>query len=535
MRLPLNEWKNLYGIPDKVIDELYENDALQPDQDQIKQTFQNLNIKSDRWFDTQNRFRDHNIISKDIHRYDADIFISRIISDYESWVDLFADTKYKKEWLLISRQKNRIDEIKRARFEVVDDESHFYVIAEHKGKVIHLSWGKFLKQLPWLYPKTDSEIEEMVNIAKSKTIMKYDISEVEGQEIIQWYRGSRYASYNTGSLSSSCMRYNACQEYLNIYDQNGIRMIIVTDQEKKLVGRAIIWDKSIWNKKYFDDCSAIVDRIYGTDSTIEMVKNYCKKQGYVFKYRQSYDDPLGFCYMENGELKSVEKRVRMNINTDFDYYPFMDTMYRLEDGCLKNHGNGDKLRETDGNSQSDIMNCESCGNDIDEDCANYVNGDSYCTECSVYSEYSDECYLRDDACWSERDQDYYWYDDATYCEYEQDYIRGDESSQDFQGNWIHHDNVVNDDVDESLIFHEDEFKSFEIIVSSDGTDETNICIPYKNNVTQTMFVNALHEYLKNVSDIVQIKIEDEITDYDTSRNSLLHILLDNYIENHITV
>jgi len=421
-----------------------------------------------------------------------------------------------------------------AQLRNVTDEKDFSLLVKIKGEDRNVTWGKFLRSLPWLYKKTDADYEEMVNIAKSQLIKSFRIREVHHSAIIDWYYKGRYADYNTGSLAQSCMRYSSCEDYLHIYNQDGIRMIIVIDNDDKLVGRAIVWDKKIWNKNYFDDTNAFIDRIYGTDSTIQMVKDYCKTKGYAWKERQSYDCPKTFQYLKDGEIRTIDRNVRVNIETKFDYYPFMDTMFMMNDGYLANQGGGDKLRETDGHTRSN-GSCYSCDNELDYDDCHNIDGDSYCGECARYSEYSDQSFVYDDVVWSDRDNDYYHHEDAVYCEYEGDNILHEEAIEDFSGNWIHTDNATNADVSESLIFHDEEFKCFEIFVAVNTPNEVGIYIPYTNGTTQTAFVDSLHRYVKNIGNVVEIKLGDDIIEYDTDQNSVLHIMLDSYIENHVLV
>ena len=142
---------------------------------------------------------------------------------------------------------------------------------EKMGKPI-----KMLKKLPWI-----KQIDEKVFIGfndylKGKYNSNVVITEVSGEDIRKWYHGRMYAP-NAGTLSESCMRHDKCQDYFDIYTDNpGVRMIIAT-KDDKLMGRAIVWDKMVWNKNYFDNTNAIVDRMYGSESTISQIGQYCCK------------------------------------------------------------------------------------------------------------------------------------------------------------------------------------------------------------------------------------------------------------------
>lgn len=79
-------------------------------------------------------------------------------------------------------------------------------------------------------PYTDREIEKFVNkfkaaydSSKIKNSKVEQIRIVKGEDIRYWYLSDRYCeetSSGKGSLGKSCMRYQSCQQFLDIYVNN---------------------------------------------------------------------------------------------------------------------------------------------------------------------------------------------------------------------------------------------------------------------------------------------------------------------------
>lgn len=194
--------------------------------------------------------------------------------------------------------------------------------------------GRCVKQL--LGDKVnDREIEIFVNTWKAYFSKKPNIKIVSGEDIRYWYHHKNYNEFSEyNSLGKSCMSHNECQKYLDIYVKNPevCSMIIMLDDDNKLVARAILWETT--NKKQ------IVDRIYYTHEW-----NINKIMSWV-----SENLP---------ESISTPKNTKINLNEwKFKYYPYMDTMKYLNynTGVLSNSTNTDyafggpiiKLTETQG-------------------------------------------------------------------------------------------------------------------------------------------------------------------------------------------
>jgi len=138
---------------------------------------------------------------------------------------------------------------------------------------------------------------------------------VEGEEIRDWYLEDNYcekAQQDYGSLSKSCMRFEECQEYFNIYVNNPkkCKMVILTvkDEGKSLEtlsARALLWNT---------DQGWYLDRIYFTDpSELELIKMWVKE-----KYNNE------FCY--HGRMPKLSLILDVKAGAPF---PYMDSMCYL--------------------------------------------------------------------------------------------------------------------------------------------------------------------------------------------------------------
>lgn len=316
-----------------------------------------------------------------------------------------------KELTMLNKMRVPFSENHNINF-MVENESIVAAYYNYKFDRNKMNVGKALQQLPWIFKKSDSEIEMLVNTIKCKLDPDVKFSIVSGSDILYWYHGQNYAS-NTGSLSSSCMRYGKCQDYLKIYADNDVKMLIATDDENKLRGRALLWPKSMWNKTYWDNVEFIMDRIYGNDHTILKFKEYAQKNNWVYKNKQTYSDTK--TWRVPGEYNVEEKRCRMNLkNINYEEYPYVDTFNRIDwdESCLKNYGQGTILDSIEGYTNDRSYSCFDCDEHIHEDNSYWVNDDRYCENCVTWSEYDDCYYINEDVRYSEPLSSYIHYDDA---------------------------------------------------------------------------------------------------------------------------
>lgn len=145
--------------------------------------------------------------------------------------------------------------------------------------------GRFIQILN---PYTDKQsLDKKINIYKSaynslilKT-SKFDL--VDGEDILKWYNHKKYAE-GSGPLNKSCMRRE--YERLSLYRDNPkkISMLILVNEEGKLMGRSLIWKVDIPNITYMDR----VYTVYQED--VERFYDIANEQGW--KYNNIFDQEM---------------------------------------------------------------------------------------------------------------------------------------------------------------------------------------------------------------------------------------------------
>lgn len=204
----------------------------------------------------------------------------------------------------------------------------------------------------------DKDIEDFTNQWKATydfakdALRQFDI--VQGGKIAYWYNQDNYKE-GGGTLNNSCMA-EVDSDYFDIYTSNPqVSLVILysddgTIQGDKytattIKGRAILWDATINNQP-----GKFMDRIYTThDSDVELFKQFAEKNGWWYKRSQSMEPSER---ITNGS-NTIEARIKVELShSDFEYYPYCDTMCYLNDanGNLYNYemGEGKCLRETGG-------------------------------------------------------------------------------------------------------------------------------------------------------------------------------------------
>ncbi len=281
-----------------------------------------------------------------------------------------------------------------------------------EGKV-----GKVVKKISGSeFP--DKVLEKFVNGFKSLFDFKFNLSGrfdlVSGEDIRKYYSEKNY-EYRRGQLGNSCMRYDACQKYLDIYVKNPevCQLLILRDvpDSDKISGRVLIWK----------DVSGIFfsDRVYtANDSDSDLMYKYIEERGWEKKY--SYSREVKLKYWK------------------FDYYPYMDTMSVLDnDGILTSdeddwrEGGKSLLKQTDGSKQSmdGMVYSDYSGEYIHEDDAVYIDGDWILADDAIYLEYKGEHYHPNT--------------DIVYSNHSgQDYLLEDAVRSDMLNDWIYEQDSI---------------------------------------------------------------------------------------------
>lgn len=204
---------------------------------------------------------------------------------------------------------------------------------------------------------TDADIEKFVNdlTAFVKINMAPEgsvISQVKGEEIRKWYNTENYQS-KTGQLGGSCMSYESCQGYLDIYTENPemISLLILKNESGKLVGRSLLWK--------LDDGRKFMDRVYcQTDYDVKIFEKWAIDNGCIYR-NQGGNNKIKY-YLNGEELpsgpmsKGIEHtKLEVTLHhCDFDDYPYIDTLCYLNMDsstlCNLDTDSDRELRDTEG-------------------------------------------------------------------------------------------------------------------------------------------------------------------------------------------
>lgn len=164
---------------------------------------------------------------------------------------------------------------------------------------------------------TSKEVEKFSNLFRSQSVKtKFRFSIVKGDSIRRYYHYSSYQD-DRGTLGASCMKHDSCQKYLDMYinNQDIITMLIMTDENGDLMGRSLLWNF---------ESHKIMDRIYTVcdEDLLFHFKQWATQNGYLYKSEQNWYNTMQF---EQIGQKRQELKLEIKIDTDFRYYPYMDT------------------------------------------------------------------------------------------------------------------------------------------------------------------------------------------------------------------
>jgi hypothetical protein len=232
-----------------------------------------------------------------------------------------------------------------------------------------------------------TDIEDFVNKYKSLITQmreKFDkFKIVKGKDIRNSYLADNYLNTN-GSLGNSCMRYEKCQKFLDIYVENEDKVsLIILEKEGMITGRAILWTDEKDRK--------VMDRIYTNNSADEQLfKDFAKANNFWYKKEQNMYEDTPFIGPNDEEEKWITVHLKA---VDHNYYPYMDSMKFYNPGTGRITNNSDdyeyNLTDTDGGNGScdecggsGTMECGECDGDGEMECGECDgNGENTCGEC----------------------------------------------------------------------------------------------------------------------------------------------------------
>jgi len=181
---------------------------------------------------------------------------------------------------------------------------------------------------------SEKEVEKFSTLFRNEVNKpKLDFKVVSGGDIKKYYHYTSYSERGGGSLNASCMKYDNCQDFLQLYISNPeiCKMVVLYDNEyqNRILGRALLWEFN---------SNKIMDRIYTVnDEDYQFYfKQWATKNGYLFKSEQNWFNVKSFERL--GEKKQkLELVLKLSNVENLKYTPYMDTFKFLDyDGNLHN-------------------------------------------------------------------------------------------------------------------------------------------------------------------------------------------------------
>lgn len=246
-------------------------------------------------------------------------------------------------------------------------------------KRYHTSVGKLIRRL-FKDKYSDRDITSFSEAYASLVTVAnpmYDFEIIEGDDIRWAYHEDNYYTHSN-TLGSSCMRYERCQKYFEIYtrDPSKVKMGVLK-RGRKVAARCILWKL---------DSGWAYDRIYSTrQETENLLKTALEEANYTRIWQTSGD-------------------YRLELDLDgVDYFPYVDSLfyYHPDTKILSNRIEGPHytLRSTGGDysdntGNDDMVECVVCGDEVDFDNSYYIDegrhrGERTCNCCYIYSERTD--------------------------------------------------------------------------------------------------------------------------------------------------
>lgn len=272
------------------------------------------------------------------------------------------------------------------------------------GRVI-----KKLLQLAGYNNPTDSELEGFVNLYKSTYVFIKDkfhnFKLVSGEDIKHYYLHTNYFNNKKGTLGQSCMRWDKCQTFFNLYTENPnqCNLLTLTDPiSGKVLGRALVWkldhvyvsDKDLGKMTF-------MDRIYTyEDSMVNQFIEYAKDKGWSYKSKQQSSENFTMI-TPSGDLEGPGLVVELEQSDDNWEFPYVDTLKYFNDrramlstdrAYISSTTKTYKLESQDGSNgycdtcegegEYSCHNCRGRGNVNCDKCDG--SGENECSDCQGY-------------------------------------------------------------------------------------------------------------------------------------------------------
>lgn len=323
-----------------------------------------------------------------------------------------------------------------------------------------------------------------------------------GEEIKYAYLNKNYYNNKGDQLHQSCMRYESCQEFFNIYSQNTNQVellaLVTLDGNEKIRARCILWYPEGKNNK---DALKYYDRIY-YDSTEDktQMEIYLESNGYINVYNDK-------------KFQEVEFKLESGFRSDWKY-PYMDSFkYLNTDGMLSTYSkNFNFTLESTSGEYTEETNCSCCGDTYDSDSMYYIQrgryGDEYlCEDCSTYCEDIEERVLNDDSVYSSYDSADYYKENCVHSTILDSYILRNDAILLYNNDYTHtseyYETCVDNEHflkdDSNFIKIEDEWyniSNYNIIIDFEGNNQLEENCVYIKDIWYSKNSDCL-EYIDN--------------------------------------
>ncbi len=256
------------------------------------------------------------------------------------------------------------------------------------------------------------------------------------------------------SLNGSCM--NDDRRYLDIYKNcSSLQILILKNEIGRLAGRCLLW-----TIQHEGATIILADRFYVAEdhlydafvAYVESNKWWRKKYYKTYDYKRHFISPDGeeFCL-----------HLKVETDTDFSHYPYIDTFQYGDDGYLTNDDDDATYTYNQTNGDREGGEPEGVYDEIDE---GYIeDDDAVCIERGTYRgqnthvdnavQVGDYWWWREDDGITCLDGKYYLADDVVYSEYDNEsYLLEDCVYSEHHGTFIHIEDAYEVDGD---YYHED--------------------------------------------------------------------------------
>jgi len=190
------------------------------------------------------------------------------------------------------------------------------------GKRYQCKPGSFLNKIFKDVSGKDVELFSTLWKSFTKSSENFEFKVVKGDKIKKYYHFSSYKSEYDGSLGASCMKHDSSQYFLDIYIENDVELLVLVDDKKKLLGRALLWVTT--------DGTKVMDRVYTTDDSqwSNLFFDWADKNSHIYKTYQNWARTIQF---SSNSDKEFEKKLEIKLkHSNFKYYPYLDTFKWLD-------------------------------------------------------------------------------------------------------------------------------------------------------------------------------------------------------------